>query len=257
MKIKNFKISKKALALIVVGTIALTSLPLTGCTYEAAPKESYDIVQQGTDSSSGLTKAGLQQVLDVPGETFKLVTEYTCDDTAKREWRVTSDKFLYMKVYTQNLSKDTNVYIDNIHIDSSIKSTYASFDGILQDSMDDRIHNTAMIGFPISDSLNYYGVDAVEGSNQTFIQGTACGYAGYYNCTLSQKRYTENDYLDFGVYANKFQIVYDLLIQGPNDKTPRNVSVNTDFIVPVTSTRNAEVDKSEASEEASKSLTKK
>ena len=39
--------------------------------------------------------------------------------------------------------------------------------------------------------------------------------------------------MDAGVWGSKFQIVYDLLIKTPNDKTPRCVSVKTDFVVPV------------------------
>ena len=105
--------------------------------------------------------------------------------------------------------------------------------GILQDSMDDRIHNSLMLGFPIGDDINYYNVFAVEGCNMDFIEGSASGFNGYYTSTISQKRYTEKDYLDAGVWGSKFQIIYDLLIKTPNDKTPRCVSVKTDFVVPV------------------------
>lgn len=50
---------------------------------------------------------------------------------------------------------------------------------------------------------------------------------------LMKKRFTEATYRDLGVFANKFQIVYDLLIKGPNDKDFRNTSVKNDFIVRV------------------------
>ena len=236
--VKNLRVNKKLLALTLMGAMAVTSL--TGCySTEMAPIEKYDVVgQDAIIEDNELLSKGLLQVLDVPGEKFKLKTQYTCDEHGDREWRVTSDKFLYLKVNTDGLAEDTEVYIDNIHIDTSIKSKYAVMDGIIQDTMDDRVHNAQMIGFPISDDKYYYGVNAIEGSNQQFIQGTFYGYNGYSTGTVEQQRRTESEYVGkFGVYANKFQIVYDLLVQGPNDKTPRNISVNTDFIVPVTAAK--------------------
>lgn len=208
---------------------------LTGCEPEMAPSEDYDVVNMVNNDSN--LDIGLTQVLDVPGEEFKLVTDYSCDSTSKRTWRVTSDKFLYFNVHTEGLSADTKVYIDNVHIDTTVKSEYAVVDGILQDTMDDRIHNSQMLGFPIGNDTYYYGVDAIEGSNDSFVQSTTYAYTSYYGKSeYKLKRYTESDYLELGVYANKFQFVYDLLIQGPNDETPRCVSVSTDFIVNITST---------------------
>lgn len=214
---------------------------LSGCKdEELAVIEDYDVVS--TDNSSDFG-GGLRQVLDVPGEDFKLVTEYSCDSISERTWRVTSDKFLYFNVRTEGLPVDTKVYIDNVHIDTTVKSKYAIVDGILQDTMDDRIHNSQMLGFPIDNDTYYYGVDAIEGSNDTFVQSTTYAYNGYYRSKSVTKRYTESDYLKLGVYANKFQFVYDLLIQGPNDETPRCVSVNTDFLVNITSTLEDEKEK--------------
>lgn len=102
--------------------------------------------------------------------------------------------------------------------------------------MDDHVHSSQMIGFPIGDDTDYFGVMAIEGMNETFIQGTIYGYNGYYNGSIEEKRFTESDYVTYGVWANKFQIVYDLLVKGPNDYDFRNISVSTDFVVPITTT---------------------
>lgn len=226
-RIKKLKIRAVALALV-----ATSALSLTGCDEkELAPAEEYDVVEQGDNLNKGL-----QQIIEVPGQEFKLVTEYSCDSSSKREWRITSDKFLYIRAYTKNLPEGTEVYIDNVHIDTSIKSKYAIVDGILQDSMDDHVHSSQLIGFPISNNTSYYGVNAIEGCNQEFIEGTAYGYNGYYSSSVETKRRTEKEYLEMGVYANKIQIVYDLLVKGPNDKDFQNISVCTDFIVPVSGT---------------------
>lgn len=238
--IKNLKARVGAFALA-----ASTMFTLCSCEHELAPSEDYDIVstENGDDSLS----MGLRQVLEVPGEDFKLITEYSCDNTSKREWRITSDKFLYLQVYTEGLPLDTEVYIDNVHIDTSIKSKYAVVDGIMQDTMDDHVHSSQLIGFPISDSISYYGINAIEGCNQEFIQATGYGCNGYYSSSVTTQRRTENDYLELGVYANKIQIVYDLLVKGPNDKDFSNVSVSTDFLVPVTSVQNQEKEENEKS----------
>lgn len=230
-KLKIYKIKKNTYKkVMMLGLATIVGMSLTGCV-EKALVEKYDVVEQV--SKSGLQSMGLRQILNVPGETFKLITEYTCDDSSKRSFRITSDKFLYIEVYTEGLPDDTLVYIDSIHIDTSIKFKYAAMDGILQDTMDDRIHNSMMIGFPINNETKYYGVNAVEGCNQQFIQGSYFGMNGYGTATIEQERYTEADYIKYGVYANKFQIVYDLLIKGPKDKDYRNVSVCTDFLVPI------------------------
>lgn len=222
---KNFRLNRRFATIALSMTLMTTSL--TGCLKkELAPEETYDVIDSGKDGFEDLT-----QIIDVPGEDFKLVMEFTCDQDTKRAWRVTSDKFLYYSMYTEGLPDNTEVYIDNVHIDTSIKSKYACMDGILQDSMDDRIHNASMIGFPISDDIVYYGINAIEGCNNDFIQGTFYGYMGYETGTIKQRRYTESDYKELGVYANKESIVIDLLIKGPNDKEYRNVSVNTDFLV--------------------------
>ena len=226
--IKNLNVRSIAVAL-ATGSI----LTLCGCSpHELAPDEEYDTVSISSGDSS--LSAELKQILDVPGQDFKLVTLYSCDNASKREWRITSDKFLYLEVSTQGLPENVEVYIDNVHIDTSIKSKYAVMDGILQDSMDDHVHSSQLVGFPISDNTSYYGVNAIEGSNEQFIQGTLHGYNGYLNGDVSSKRFTEQKYLELGVYANKIQVVYDLLVKGPNDKDFSNVSVCSDFLVPVT-----------------------
>ena len=237
LKICEVMLSKKFAYLPI--TLVLTSTTLVGCVNkEEAIIEEYDVVEQDNEQN---LNAGLTQKLEVPGETFTLITKYSCDSSSQRAWRVTSDKFLYLNVYTEGLSDDTIVYIDNIHIDTCIKSKYAAFDGIQQDTMDDHVHSSQLIGFPIGNDMDYYGVFSIEGMNQTFIEGTMHGYQNYTSGSVTQQRYTEKDYVEeWKVYANKFQVVYDLLVKGPNDIDFRNVSVATEFIVPITSNEKTE-----------------
>lgn len=239
-KINNLKIRVTALSLAAISTFTLA-----GCDLELAPGEEYDTISQTSDDFN--LSNGLVQEIEVPNNDFKLITEYSCDDDSKRKWRITSDKFLYIKTYTEGLDDDTIVYIDNVHIDTSIKSKYAVMDGILQDSMDDHVHSSQMLGFPISDDTYYYGVNAIEGCNQEFIQGSMYGINGYSSGEISSKRYTENDYINkFGVYGNKIQVVYDLLIKKKDEKDFSNVSVSTDFVVEVSNLENENINEESA-----------
>ncbi|MBR4693673.1 MAG: hypothetical protein IKP07_02570 [Bacilli bacterium] len=208
-------------ALVVCASVVLLSL--SGCTREVSTNAhiQYDVIDT---VNSDISHNGIQQVIDVPGEDFKLVVTYRCvlEDNAK--WTVTSDKEMYMDVCTDGLPEGKYVYIDNVHIDTTIRSVYPSVDGITQDTMDDRIHNSQMIGFPIADDNSYSSVNCIEGQNQTFMQGSFHGFNGYSSGTISERRYIESDYLKAGVYANKINSVIDLIIMD-HDGSMRCVSV--------------------------------
>ena len=214
----------------LITTLALVSmLSLTGCEHELAPEQDFDKIS--------VEDSTITQELEVPGENFKLIVEYSRDEDSEKVWRITSSKTLHISAHTKGLPEDTLVWIDNLHMDTSIISKYASFDGIKQDEMDDHVHSSQLIGFPIGDTIFYYGKNDIEGCNETFIKGTMHGYNGYSSGSVEEKRFTEKDYLEHGVTGNKISAVFDLLIQGPNDKSPRNVSVDSDFVVNVTSNK--------------------
>ena len=122
------------------------------------------------------------------------------------------------------------VWIDNVHTDVSIVASKETMNGILQDTMDDRIHNSLMYGFPISNSVCFYGVNVIEGQNDTFIKGSYYGFNGYSSGTVEEARYTEKKYLESGVYANKISSSYGLLIQ-VGDNEPYGVDVSSDVVV--------------------------
>lgn len=224
--------TKKKMAALGLG-IALMVPCLTAC----AESDNVRIVTNSTKSTAisysviPQEKTNIEpQVLDVPGENFKLVVEYDCDEGSKEAWTITGGKILYITTYTNGLDENTKVWIDNVHMDISLIASNQNMSDIVQDSMDDSIHNSQMIGFPISDTTKYYGVNAINSSNESFITESFHGLYSLYD-KADERRYKENDYLDAGVYANKISTVFDLLIQGPNDLEPRNVSVISDVTV--------------------------
>ena len=204
------KLFKKGKIVLCAGMVAVC---LSGCMSREVSTNanvSYDVIDT---MNNDLATTGIQQVLDVPGENFKLVVNYKCVLEDNARWTVTSDKEMYMDVCTDGLDPDTKVFIDNVHIDTTIRSYYPAVDGITQDTMDDRIHNSQMVGFPISDTNTYSNVNVIEGQNESFMSGSYYGFYGYGSGNISQKRYVESDYLRRGVYANKINSVIDLIIE--------------------------------------------
>lgn len=200
---------KKVGAVLVVGAMVFT---LTGCMEREVSTNantSYDVID--TTSNEALEK-GITQIIDVPGESFKLVVNYQCELQEDERWTVTSDKQINTEIRTDGLPAGTQVYIDNVHTDTTICSYYPQVDGVTQDTMDDRIHNAQMLGFPISDSNAYVGINQIEGQNETFISGFVHGYNGYSSGSVSEKRFLESDYLEKAVYANKITSIIDLII---------------------------------------------
>ena len=209
------KVAKRGSLTLLTVALCFT---LSGCMDIESEKSmnssvKYDVIDTMDEE---LVTSGIEQIVDVPGEDFKLKVNYRCLLDNNERWTVTSDKEMYMDICTEGLDPNTHVFIDNVHIDTTIRSYYPSVDGVTQDTMDDRIHNAQMIGFPISDTNTYSNINCIEGQNQTFITGSYHGFNGYSGGSISQKRYVESNYLKAGVFANKISSVIDLIIQKPN-----------------------------------------
>lgn len=212
-----------------------TNFILTGCNETYVPTE--NTIENTIDTNEEDFSID-PQVLDIPNEDFKLVVSYDVNLDDNKKWRITSDKDLYIECHTEGLEDGYKVWIDNVHIDTFIVSTMTEFNGILQDTMDDRIHNSMMMGFPISDTMSYSSINLIEGQDKDFIEGTYLGYlscsgTGFGTGSVEQERYTDQDYLEHGVYANKIGVVFGLLIQGPNDTEPYGVDVKSEVYVTV------------------------
>ena len=218
------------LKLITFAFSGALTVPLTGCTQEIATNTDieYSILDQNDIDS---IESGTTQIIKVPNNDFNLVVNYKFDLNENEKWTICDDKDIIMEINTENLRDGMKVYIDNIHTDTTIVSYSPYSNGILQDTMDDRIHNSLMLGFPISNDTSYVGSNHIEGQNETFISGYSHGGNGYSNGTITQKRRLESDYLESGVHANQISSVIDLIIIDEND-TISCVSVNSDIYVP-------------------------
>lgn len=192
---KNIKFYKKGCAVIALAT----SLALTGC------ESTYVPITANEDNSIDSNNSGEISIkpreISIPREDFKLVVNYSIDppEGVKEDdfkWRITSDKNLNIEVHTVGLPKGYKVWIDNVHIDTFIEATDPYFNGITQDSMDDRVHSSLLMGFPISDTTYYSSINLISGQNDDFISGTFYAYcSGSGSGSITQKRYVDEDYL--------------------------------------------------------------
>lgn len=230
---KNKNLRNRIIAMLLSGSLPLG---LAGCEPEelGADTSNYDVLKNNSNNDIDNISEGVEQIIDVENNDFKLVLNYLYNNPT---WRITENKKIYMSAKTLGLPENLEVFIDNVHTDTSIVSSKAMLDGILQDDMDDRIHNSLMLGFPISDTIEYYGCNSIEGMNQTFIEGFIYGCNGYASGSVSERRFTEEDFLERGVWANRIDTVIDLIIRDKNtNKIINTVSVDSTLLVEANNT---------------------
>lgn len=99
---KNLRVnSLKIKSLVATGLVLTTLVGVTSCVSEEIPYDAtidYDFI----DTNNGEVRIE-PQILDVPGEEFKLVVEYYLDEEISKKWRVTDNKKIYARVYTKGL----------------------------------------------------------------------------------------------------------------------------------------------------------
>lgn len=231
--------------IVRIGLITiLACFILSGCTgvvetTEVATKKTMTSENTGSlsDDKIGEFEDGkLTMVIDVPNEPFKLKTIFTAPDYDVDRWRTTDVKKLNLSACTIGLPEGTEVFIDNVHIDTVIKSLYAAYDALPIDTMDDRTHTSMFPGFPINDDMSYNSIFAIGGYSETLIEGFTRGYTtgsvGYGSGYIKESRVTEGVLRNSAVYANMFQIVWDLWIKTPENDYPYMTSVITEFLIP-------------------------
>ena len=99
--------------------------------------------------------------------------------------------------------------------------------------MDDHIHNGLMYGFPISDTINYYGCNVIEGQNSEFLELWTYACNGTSSTEIAEKRRLESDFLKEGVYANQIVNAIDLIVFDKQNGTCRTVTADSSIMVKV------------------------
>ena len=220
---------KSFFVLLVVGA-------LTGCTYQ----ESVVDIDTTTESIFEVNENGevtgneLCHDVDVDGEVFKLNITYSLGDYNFDNWMVTDNKTVRFVVKTVDAPEDTEVFVEHVHADISIKSRLQKVNGVSQDSMDDSFHGVSQDGFYIDNNIAYNEVFAIEGYNDTFFSLYGHCWNGYGSISGSEKRLSEELIVKDGeCYAQKLSVVFDLLIKNAEDKYFHTTAVVDEVLIPV------------------------
>lgn len=232
---KNFKKNHK----IVIATILVLCLSasIAGCSYrtEIAP---IDMTTDTLQLNQETEIPSLTQTLSVEDEPFNLICKYDTGNYPLSNWHITDAKTITMKVMTENLPNEYEVYIDHVHADILLKSTSPQVNGITQDTMDDSFHGYGQDGFFINNTTEYYNIFTIEGYTNQFYEmwGFVTGTYGTINASYS--RLTETNLIANGTYAEKLAVVYDLSIKKPGSDKLYTKSVLSEVLIPVSQTVN-------------------
>lgn len=215
---------KRYLALILVVVLAFS---LTGCmNVETVPEE------KNLEVLNTLKGSTLEKTHEIEGLEF--ITTYNTGDYDLSRWRITDSKVINMTAEVINVPEDATVLIEHVHIDMSLKSTDPQLDGLSQDNMDDSYHGISQDGFFISDKYQYQNKFAVEGFSKDLIDGWTFVCGSYGSGSITEERLTEKNLVKYGnVYANKMQVVYDVLVKYADEDFYHVVSVLDEFLIPV------------------------
>ena len=216
---------KRYLTLLI--TLVVLAFSLTGCMKEeTVPKE------ENLQVLNPLNGNILQKTHDVEGMEF--VTTYDTGEYDLSRWRITDSKVINMSAKIENVPEGAVAFIEHVHIDMSLKSTNPQLDGLSQDNMDDSYHGTSQDGFFISQDYQYENKFAVEGFSKDLIEGWGFVCGSYGSTSISEERLTESNLVKYGkVYANKMQVVYDILIKYQGEDFYHVVSLLDEFLIPV------------------------
>jgi len=168
------------------------------------------------------TKTSTGYIIHNLGEGIVLATEYNIS-TNFADWRITDNKAVDMAVYVVEQPDNSSLFIEHMHADCFIESSWYYFDGILQDSMDDKIHGTIdQPGFYMTKDYPYYECFSIEGTSPTFVESLSVAW-GYYCAAVIMSdsetfKYSEEDLRDqYAVYGSTLYIVYDVGIMYDNE----------------------------------------
>lgn len=216
---------KRYLKLTLITVVVV--LGLTGCVeVETVPKENNLPVLNPLNGNT------LQKSHEFEG--IELITTYDTGDYDLSRWRVTDSKVINMAAKVANVPEGATVLIEHVHVDMSLKSTDPQLDGLSQDYMDDSFHGTSQDGFLVSNNYQYQNKFAIEGFSKDLIDGWMFICGSYGSGSITQKRLTEKNLVQYGkVYANKMQVVYDVLIKYEGEDFYHVVSVLDEFLIPV------------------------
>jgi len=213
---------KKIMMLLV--SLATLTLLFIGCELETIQHKEFPTLNNDLESGS------LELRHNVGG--FVFVTRYSTSYNIKN-WHITDSKMLDMKAQTVGADAYI-VMVEHVHIDTALQSIYESLNGWTTDSMDDKLAVGLQPGFLISDKYYYQNIFAIEGYSDRLISGWQFYCSGYGAGSITEHRLTEDALVEHGgVYGQKVQVVYDLLVKTYDEDYFHTYSLIDEFVIPV------------------------
>ena len=166
------------------------------------------------------------------GGNITITTSYDLGNYKLETWRITDSKTISMKVSVKSEPNGTEILVDHVHSDVSIKATDPQLNGLTQDSMDNQYHGTSQDGFFINPTYNYNNVFAVEGFSKDIISGWGFYVGDYGESELDSKRLTEGNLTSAGAYGSQLSVVYNFLVKNPGENKYHIESVVDELIIP-------------------------
>lgn len=215
---------KRYLAILAACTLALG---ITGCEpVEEVPED------KKLEKLETLSGNSLEKTHDIDG--MKLTTTYNTGDYNLKRWRITDSKAINMTAKLSNIPEGATVLIEHVHIDMSLKSKDPQLDGLAQDSMDDSYHGKSQDGFFINEKYEYENTFAIEGFSKELMDGWMFITGSFGAESVSNERLTEDNLIRYGkVYANKMQVIYDVLVKYEGEEFYHVESITDEFLIPV------------------------
>ncbi len=215
---------KRYLTILVACALALG---ITGCEpVEEVPED------KKLEKLENLSGNSLEKTHDIDG--MKLTTTYNTGDYNLKRWRITDSKVINMTAKLSNAPEGATVLIEHVHIDMSLKSKDPQLDGLAQDSMDDSYHGMSQDGFFINEKYEYENTFAIEGFSKELMDGWMFVAGSFGTGSVSDERLTENSLIRYGkVYANKMQVIYDVLVKYEGEEFYHVESITDEFLIPV------------------------
>ena len=108
---------------------------------------SIPVLPEGSSIASGIS-------FDHQVEDILIRTTYW-SPYGSEKWRITDNKILYIKLEILDMPEGATILVEHMHADCFIHSYFEDIDGLLQDTMDDKIHGGSTPGFLVSTSYPY------------------------------------------------------------------------------------------------------
>lgn len=163
-----------------------------------------------------------------------IVTNYNLGDYKLENWRITDSKSINIDVIAKQMAPGTEILLEHLHTDVSIKSTNPQLNGLTQDSMDNSYHGTSQDGFLINEKYSYNNIFAIEGFSKDIIDGWMFVAGDYGSGEVTSKRLTEKTLLEEGSYGSQLTVVYNFLVKNEGETKYHIESLQDRIMIPTT-----------------------